>query len=586
MKKSFKSLLAVILSVCILFSCMGTASAAGAADNSAIIGASNFVNAIINGALWLVELAYPFNDYMSVEEYLKNPSEDFLNGTEAFIDSPANGAKWRLGFGKSSCVPENLADGSKEYYTGGYMTQKINGVYDDQGVNAVALNDSSGRGTAVFAAVDAIGVSNADVRAIRRAVFNKLEEKGIKNDIIAININATHCHTVIDAQGFSLELIGQIFRNMLAVIPGIDPIRSIDSEFYDVLIDGASDAIINAYLAMEDGELYYFETAGVGRDDENSVYTDDEYDYLYDKRYQEEGFQHKIACFKFVPDNAESTPTVFSNLGAHPTSINRNTSLLSADFPHYMEERMNEYGYNFVFLQGAQCAMGSRTGNVKTQAVLDEVDTYMKANPDEEAYRGARTFGYELARLVNEAIGNAKRVDPMLNVDMDEVVIPLDRGIFHLAAASQLLGFTVVTDRSNGSKFSFISEVGYIELGSDIVILTAPGEIDPHLLYGNAVSSEEAYLGTSWDLAYPAETLSDKTVLTLGLCNDAIGYILADGDYAPFIADSLWGMEIGDWKLGEALFGEYHRHYEELLAAGGKAGSTVMSAINALIDAH
>lgn len=586
MKKTLKSMLAVILSACILFSCMGTASAAGAADNSAIIGASNFVNAIINGVLWIIELAYPFNDYMTVDEFLDGGSENFLEGTKTFIDAPANGAKWQLGFGKASVVPANLADGSKEYYTGGYMTQKINGVYDDQGVNAVALSDGSGRGTAVFAALDGIGISNADVRSIRKAVFEKLEAKGIKNDIIAININSTHCHTVIDAQGFSLELIGQIFRNMLAVIPGIDPIRSIDSEFYDELIDGASDAIVEAYLAMEDGELYYFETAGIGRDDENGLYPDDEYDYLYDKRYQAEGFQHKIACFKFVPDNAESTPTVFSNLGAHPTSINRNTSLLSADYPHYMEERMNEYGYNFVFLQGAQCAISSKTGNVKTQAVLDEVDAYMKANPDEEAYRGARTFGYELARLVNEAIGNAKRVDPMLNVDMEEVVVPLDRGIFHLAAASQLLGFTVVKDRSNGTRFSFISEVGYIELGSDIVILTAPGEIDPHLLYGNAVSAEEAYLGTLWELAYPAETLSDKTVLTLGLCNDAIGYILADGDYAPFIADSLWAIEIGEWKLGESLFGEYHRHYEELLAAGGKAGSAVMGAINALIDAH
>ena len=283
MKKSLKSMLAVILSVCILFSCMGTASAAGVADNSAIIGASNFVNAIINGALWLVELAYPFNDYMTVDEFLDGASENFLEGTETFIDSPAAGAKWRLGFGKASVVPANLADGSKKYYTGGYMTQKISGVYDDQGVNAVALNDSSGRGTAVFAALDAIGISNADVRSIRKAVFEKLEAKGIKNDIIAININATHCHTVIDAQGFSLDLIGQIFRNMLAVIPGIDPIRSIDSEFYDILIDGASDAIINAYLAMEDGELYYFETAGVGRDDENGLYPDDEYDYLYDK---------------------------------------------------------------------------------------------------------------------------------------------------------------------------------------------------------------------------------------------------------------------------------------------------------------
>lgn len=247
---------------------------------------------------------------------------------------------------------------------------------------------------------------------------------------------------------------------------------------------------------------------------------------------------------------------------------------------------MNEYGYNLVFLQGAQCAMGSRTGEVETKAVVDEVEAYLRENPDETPYRGAKIFGYEFARLVNEAADNAEKVEPMLNVAMSEVVVPVDKGLFHLAASSQLLGFTVVNDRPLGKNFSFITEVGYIELGNDIVILTAPGEIDPHLFYGNVVSAENSYLGTSWDYPCPAETLSDKTVLVVGLCNDAIGYILPDGDCAPFIADSLWAMEIGDWKLGEALYGPYHRHYEELLTAGGKAGSSIMREINALIDAN
>ena len=71
----------------------------------------------------------------------------------------------------------------------------------------------------------------------------------------------------------------------------------------------------------------------------------------------------------------------------------------------------------------------------------------------------------------------------------------------------------------------------------------------------------------------------DKTVLVMGLCNDAIGYIVPDNDYAPFIADSLWNTD-----AGEKLFGEPHRHYEEMLSAGSKAGSSVIGALNELVN--
>ena len=45
-------------------------------------------------------------------------------------------------------------------------------------------------------------------------------------------------------------------------------------------------------------------------------------------------------------------------------------------------------------------------------------------------------------------------------------------------------------------------------------------------------------------------------------------------------------MEIGDYRLGEELFGEYHRHYEETLAAGGTAASSVIGTVNALVKEH
>lgn len=562
-----------------------TSTTAYAADNSAIIGASSFVNAILGGALWVAERLFPTPDYPTVDEYFAGENEDFYEGTENFLDTPAEGAEWSLGFAKASIVPESLINGEKEFYTGGYFTQKVSSVYDDQGVNAIAVSDGSGRGTAIFAAVDGLGVSNGDIRLIRVAVADKLAEKGIANDIMAININSTHCHTVIDTQGFSLDLIGKMFINMFSILPFIDPVKSMDEEFTEKLIDGASDAIVNAYLAMEEGTLYYFETEGIGKDEAKGVYTEDKYSYLTNKRYDTEGFQHTIACFKFVPYSGK-TATVFSNLGAHPTTIDRSTDKLSADFPHYIEKAVNESGMNFMFIQGAQSPISVRKSGVETKSVLDKVAAEAEGDPNAADYTAAKSLGYEFARLILEAQSKAKPVDPILNIDMDECTVKLDRGLLELGAASQLMGFTTVKDKSSPTGYSIITEVGYIEIGSDIVMVTVPGELVPQLIYGNVVTADEAYLGTEWNYEPTAKLLNGKTVLVMGLCNDAIGYIIPDNDYAPFIADSLWAMEIGDYKLGEELFGEYHRHYEETLSTGGTAASSVIGTANELVKKH
>ncbi len=581
MKNKLKKVISVILAATLMLggNVFASADDAAAADNRGIIVTSNLINGLLNAVFMGFGALFP-KDFDTVEEYYAGESKNFYEGTENFLDEPAEGARWNLGFGKASMVPENLKDGSKEYYTGGYFTQKINGVFDDQGANAVAINDNSGRGTVIMVSVDGIGVCNDDVRAMRAEAERKLKENGVKSDIVAININSTHCHTVIDTQGFGLAtLIKSMFQNLFSFLPLIEKTRSIDSEFHELMIDGAADAIVEAYSNMESGELYYFETAGIGRSERNNNYMDDEYDYIFNKRYNMEGYQHVIACFKFVPDNIGSKPTVLANFGGHPTTIDRATKLLSADFPNFMEEKINAAGMNFAFIQGAQSPISVNKGGVKTQEVLDEVNSQIAENPTVQDYAEAKKLGYEFARLIVEAEKNAKKVDPVINVRMAEVTVPLEYGLLELGAVSGLLGMTTVRDKSAPSRFSIISEVGYLEFGSDIVMLTVPGELVPQLVYGNVVDKTQAYLGTDWELEYTADIIGeDKTVLVMGLCNDAIGYIVPDNDYAPFIADSLWNTD-----LGEKLFGEPHRHYEEMLSTGSKAGSTVIGALNDIV---
>ena len=170
----------------------------------------------------------------------------------------------------------------------------------------------------------------------------------------------------------------------------------------------------------------------------------------------------------------------------------------------------------------------------------------------------------------------------MLNVKMAEVKVPLEYGLLELGTVSGLLGMTAVRDKSAPAGYSIISEVGYLEIGTDLVMLTVPGELVPQLVYGNVVDKTQAYLGTDWEIDCTADLLDEgKPVLVMGLCNDAIGYIVPDNDYAPFIADSLWNTE-----LGEKLWGEPQRHYEEMLSTGSTAGSAVIGALNAIVKEY
>lgn len=582
MKKKIKSFIALLLVFTMLFSVNASATfGTSEKHNGAIRTATDIVGGIIDGAIALLGVLTPTPDHPTVDEYFAGESENFYEGTDTFIDTPAEGAKWSLGFGNESLVPDNLRDGTKKYYTGGYFTQQVSSVYegDDQRANAIALNDGSGRGTTVFASIDGIGVGNADIRSIRAAVEEKLAAKGIESDINAININSTHCHTVVDTQGIGIDLILKIFRSFLTWLPFIEQQRSINLEFLDVMIDKTSDAIVEAYENMETGKLYYFESAGMGKDESKGTYLDDEYSYLHNKRYDTEGYQHTWACFKFVPDAADSMPTLFANIGAHPTTIDRETTLLSADFPNYMEEKINDAGMNFMFIQGAQSPISVNKGGVKTESVLEEVSAIVAADPTAVDYQTPMILGYEYARLILEAQDNAVEVDPILNVKMTEYAINLDRGILSYGAIEGFIATTTVRDKSASTGYSIITETGYIEIGSDIVLLTVPGELVPQLVYGNVVSAEDSYLGTEWTLPATASLVpEDKTVLVMGLCNDAIGYIIPDNDYAHFIADSLWSMD-----GAEDVFGPYHRHYEEMLTTGSTAASSTIGALNELV---
>ena len=570
----------------------------------AVNGLSNFV---INDFLGTVlKLIIP--DSAAVADYEKfniDEYDNFYAGTETFIDEPQGEKVWSLGYGKASVLPEDF--GEKEYAKGAYIPYIFgNDMYTDEDGNkedlmarAIVMNDGSGRGNVVFIALDAMGYANADVRTIREALKDIAKEY----NIVSINVSCTHIHTGIDSQGVWTDPIGCIINNSFSKITR-NVKYGVERSFIKSVAEGSKKAVEAALADMTDGKIYYSQFNAE--------------DYVYD-RTAPISLDTNLYKLEFAPADENKTPTIIATFGCHPESASYDWASadpektlsfdkkFTPDFIWSAEMIMNAAGYNFIFLQGNVSTVTSSryyTG--------DGVDEF----PGNAHYTSVR-YGYEIAYILlgmnmteeerielNKKTGDrldvkkltggerytvwyegletveAVEVKPVLNIKHKQFTVQIDNNII------VLLGKTSVADnfvlKDNWGRYYTVSEVGYLEIGTDTVMLTVPGELIPQLVYGNVVDKTQSYLGTDWELDITSDLVPEgKTVLVMGLCNDALGYIVPDNDYAPFIADSLWNTE-----LGEKLFGKPQRHYEEMLSTGSMAGSTVIGALNAIVEKY
>ena len=147
------------------------------------------------------------------------------------------------------------------------------------------------------------------------------------------------------------------------------------------------------------------------------------------------------------------------------------------------------------------------------------------------------------------AIDNETALDPVLNVKVKEVAIEADNQILILAVRMGLVDSVAVKD---GSDFIIITELGYMELGNEIGIAMAPGEIAPEILWGGATSKEDSWTKESWDYdSWENISKADK-VICFGLCNDQIGYILPDNDIRAMLTENE-EVNVSSTKAGSAL---------------------------------
>ncbi len=579
MKKKLMKIISVILSLTLVFSVAGTSAYAGVEDylpekeavgeqiTDTAIGAVQTVGGLFAGMEELTSFDAFLNNLLKVLYNLLNvvvevlvkaicfiypdpatwlaledhTTETFLEGREEYKTGADAGNYWSLGYASRSLIPDDFE--ADKYYLGrDLMNKKAEGVYDDMRIRVAVLDDNSGEGAVVIGAIDALGVTSTDVRAIRAGVLEYCKEKGIK--VSSINITSTHAHSALDTQGVSTEFFYKLFvssfKNLLG-FKGELPFMEAPTYFKQYFIEQSIIAVNAAFEDMEKGSLYY-----------DSI---DASEYIKDKRelVSKEDIP-EIASLYFVPDSG-SEDTYIADITCHPTSFSASNGLVGSDYIYYIDQYIRQQeGANFVMIQGA-------VGQLTRDNI--DVDT---TGMDEWTEKGAET------KLLGETFGECiisaeyeTELEPVINAHHTELVITPENSILALACEVNLVNNQVYYTEDG---VGIISEIGYVEFGNKVGFALFPGELYPEVFWGHEIIGDTTWDGTEW--AYPAlnNSVDGVDVFAVSLANDALGYVLTDDNFA------FMGHIIGD---GIA---------DEVLSVGKHTGSYFVSTYLDLIEGY
>ena len=457
-------------------------------------------------------------------------STGFMEGSGYFLKTPKDGAKWQMGFAENSVIPYKIEG---DCYIGGYLAfppNKMDGVQIEQMIRAYAFDDSSGRGIHVFAVIDCIGISNTDIRDIRRRLSDFIAEK----NILSVNISATHCHSGIDTCGLWGDLIAALKTNIPALKKNKpeDCINGKNPSVMEYLKDTAAATIKKAVEQMTPGRLYYTQLPIA--------------DFVHDKR-PPDVIVDKATVLKFVPENGErQSLAVF--MAAHPTCYGDKQKQAICDFPRFMCDEIEKNGFNAAFFQGAELAIATDRGKHIPEGLTNA--------------EGIKAYGEALGRHVLSAC-DYKELSPLLNVAVTQLMLPNSNNILELACRMRVVNNSMVkltmSDEKNAKDYElrFATETGFASFGNALTFIMAPGEMEPELITGGFLSPEDSYDGSAWTLPSFSE-LFGGDVAAIGLCNDFVGYIIADNNFGSMFAPL---------------------HYEESISAGKHTASSIVKCI-------
>ncbi|HZK38837.1 MAG TPA: neutral/alkaline non-lysosomal ceramidase N-terminal domain-containing protein, partial [Clostridia bacterium] len=503
--------------------------------------------------------AIPDYDGFDLDTY-----DNFYPGTETFLDEPAAGAQWHLGYAQRSIMPADF--GTKTYVRGSllpYARTKEN--FDELRVRTIILDDGSGRGKTVFSVIDCIGIANADVRKIRAAVA----DFAAANHIVSINVSATHTHSGLDSQGIWHDPAGVVLNNIFTSITGFGAIKSgVDDTVMQTMVDQTVASIKEACVNMEPGSMSFAKK--------------DLSDYAWD-RTPPLALDPYLYKLQFTPDAQNAQPTLIASFGCHPETTSFEFDTISADFIYYMEEVVNKAGFNFVFIQGNVSTTATGRHNSNDGLALDAHEATVRYGHE----LGYITLGLSLTQsecaALNLACGDLlgvnvfgnnpdytvwyedwvpvaqKTVVPLLNIRMDQFLLKSDNNVSNVLGKVSLANNFFVYDKKTRS-YHTVTEIGYLEIGKELQVLLSPGEIMSELLVGGP-----GLLGFQYD---SLRDMYGENIIIFDLVNDAIGYVAADPNYVmvgmqyneendSFVSDT-WCLLISMGKrTGSTLIGQF-----------------------------
>ncbi len=431
------------------------------------------------------------------------------------------------GFGKAVMLPDDIK--TKKYYIAGYgENNPAKGVIDPQYAHALWLDDNSGKGGHLFVSLDIVGLLNKDVNALKKALGEFSEKTGCRT----ITIMSTHNHAGIDTMG----------------IWGRLPHTGKSRKFMTILFNAVITAASAAYRDRRDGKLY------LGRIEVPDMQEDIRTPEVYSKT---------LTRLRFVPDDG-TREIYFINFASHSESLQGCNSLVSADFPCYLREKIrNETGAETIYGVGA-------IGGMISMLIEDE----QKLRQENRLLESTRNIGYKLADYALK-IKEEKELKACISHMKQEFYVPVENPVLTIACQLGILNADAYTIPYSDQK-ALKTELNYFEIDS-LKILMIPCELFPELAYGGYLSEDESAEGLPPEINPTplTEIAGDENLLIFGLANDELGYVLPPNDFmlntdAPY--------------LDRAIDRFGRRHYEETNSMGPDTAALIAENFSVIMN--
>lgn len=426
------------------------------------------------------------------------------------------------GFGKAVMLPDDIDKAT--YYIAGYgENNPARGVIDPQYAHALWLDDNSGRGGVLFISLDVVGLLNKDVNELKASLSDFRRLTGCR----AVSVFSTHNHAGIDTMGIWGKL----------------PFSGKNPKFMDIVFNAAKQAAFDAYEDRRNGRLY------LGTTEVPDMQEDIRTPVVYSKT---------LTRLRFAPLDG-TREIFFINFASHSESLQGCNSLVSADFPGYMRERIRrETGAETIYGVGAIGGMISM-----------EIENENLLRKEHRLLESTRNIGYKLAGYAL-SIENETELKPKISYIRQEFYCPVENPVLTIACQIGILTADRYSMPGEKGRGALKTEISYMEIDT-LKILMIPCELFPELAYGGYLTADESAEGKGVEVnPVPlTETAQDKELLIFGLANDELGYVLPPNDFM---------LNSEQPYMDKAIDRFNRRHYEETNSMGPRTAQFISDA--------